>query len=189
MCQLTLCRVYDSQQDSVCSLTASGSSGRLFIRPQRNEQLLAYDLEAYLGKKPIKRPDFLVIGRTREGPWVVVLVEIKSKHNWQEALEKFREVLPGLGKGGESGGEQHHQECRDLLPLGKDHRVIAVVVGQVGKEFRKYTRVDRDRRWPEKRRSIRWGGKRVLLVPPIAGKTFPSLRDFWVQIGVLPRSG
>jgi hypothetical protein len=27
----------------------------------------------------------------------------------------------------------------------------------------------------------------VRLASPIAGKTFPSLRDFWIQIGVLPQ--
>jgi len=187
MCRLASYCVYDSLRHSVCTLTVPGSSGRLSIRPQPGERLLVYDLEAYLGEKPIKRPDFLLIGRVGEGPWVVVLVEIKSGRDWKKALDQFREVLPALGRGGESGGDQHHQECRNLLPLSRDHQVIAVVVGQVGRESRKYSRPAPDRRWQEKRQGIPWGVKRVRLASPIAGKTFPSLRDFWIQIGVLPQ--
>lgn len=187
MCQLLAHCVYDSAHHSTCTLSATGSTGRISITVQKDERLLVYDLEAYFGPSPMKRPDRLLIGKVGTGPWVVVLVDLKSGTGWETALEQFRAVLPALGKGGEAGGEEHHRECSAPLPLGKDHRVLAVVVGWVGREYRKSRR--RDRKTGDRRQGLRWGSKEVLIASPMSGKSFRSLRDFWIQLGVLPRSG
>ncbi len=183
MCRLNAFRVYDSNQGVTCSL-----EGALSITMQRDEYLLAYSLEQYFGDAPIKRPDYLLIGRVGEGPWVVVFAELKSRTGWSDALKKFREVLPALGKGGEAGGEEHHRKCGQLLPLGRDHPVVAVAMGRLGKEFRKAGRTDRDRRPADLRKGIPWGGKEVRIASPMFGKEYSSLQDFFVQIGVIPPS-
>lgn len=189
MSRLTDYCIYDSASQSTCTLSARGSGGYLSITVQEHERLLVYDLEAYLGKSPIKKPDRLLIGRVGEGPWVVVLADLKSGTGWGKALDQFREILPALGKGGEAGGEQHHREYGGQLPLGKDHRVVAVVVGRVGSEYRKsFQPGGLGDRMAKQRRGISWGGKPVPVAPPISGKEFRSLRDFWVQLGILPRS-
>jgi len=186
MCRLDDCCIYDSARKSTCTLSAKGSGGTLSVAVQKDERLLVYDLERYLGERPIQRPDYLLIGRVGDGPWVVVLVELKSGTGRGKALEQFREVLPALGKGGEDGGERHHQECADRLPPGRGHRVVAVVVGQVGREYRKSRR--RDRKTRDRRQGLRWGNKEVLIASPMFGKSFRSLRDFWIQLGI-PGSG
>lgn len=186
MCRLADYCIYDSAEKSTCALSAEGSSGELHITVQKDERLLVYDLEGYLGKGQIKRPDYLLIGRVGDGPWVVVLVDLKSGTGWGKALEQFRGVLPALGKGGEDGGERHHRECADRLPLGRGHPVIAVVVGQVGREYRKSFQPgglgDRRRKQTS---GVSWGGKPVRVVPPMSSRPFRSLRDFWVQLGIL----
>lgn len=181
MCRLNASCIYNSARGAICSLEG------LSINVQKDEYLLAYSLEQYFGDSPLKRPDHLLIGRVGNGPWIVVLAELKSRTGWEDALKKFREVLPALGKGGSAGGEEHHRDCGHVLPLGKDHRVVAIVVGQVGREYRKVRRTDMNRR-PLKK-GIPWGGKEVTVTPPLFGKEYPSLRAFFVKIGVLPRSG
>lgn len=189
MCRLVDSLIYDSEKQSTCVLSARSSTGRLYITAQEEERFRVYDLEDYLGKRPIKRPDRLLIGRVGEGPWVVVLVDLKSRGGWETALEQFRGVLPALAKGGTAGGEEHHRECGGRLPLGKDHRVVAVVVGALGREFRQ-SRSRGDRRMAEREKErLQYGGKRVRIVSPISTRRFESLKAFWVQIGVLPRSG
>lgn len=183
MCRLEDCLVYSSDEGAIFS--ANG----LTITIQKDEHLRAYDLEQYFGEQPIKRPDHLLIGRVEKGPWVVILAELKSKTGWEEALEKFQKVLPALGKDGESGGEQHHQECKHLFAPGKGHQVVAVVIGQVGKDYRKQQKIlrtDRNRR-PLKK-NIVWRGKEVFVVSPMFGKGYASLRKFFSEIGILPRS-
>lgn len=197
MCRLNDHCIYDSAEysgRSTCTLSAPGSSGRISITVREDERLLVYDLESYMGNKPIKRPDRLLIGRVGKGVWVVVLVDLKSGSEWDKAIEQFKGVLPALGKGGDKGGEDHHNECREALPLGREHRVVAVVAGQVGKGYRKFIQragiAGRKRKGKRGRNIIPpWGGKPIAVVPPMSGREFLSLTDFWVQLGVLPAGG
>ena len=132
MCRLAQHCVYDSDRQSTFALKG------ISVTVRKDERLWAYDLEAYFGDMGPKRPDHLLVGRVGEGPWVVVLMESKGRTGWSHALKKFNDACPALGKGGEEGGEEHHRECAPFLPLGGDHRVVAVVVGQVGSEYRKF---------------------------------------------------
>lgn len=190
----------------ICSLEDARSQGALYITVQkeRGERLLAYSLEAYLGQESSKRPDWMLVGKVRLATerehWVVVLVDLKSGTGWRQALGQFEAVLPALGKGGEMGGEQHHQESRDLLPIGKDHLVVALVAGHVGKEMRK-EQVRKKKRRPiqapgfgdrariqKVKHIIRWQRKQVLVVSPTARNRFKSLADFFAHIGAVPSS-
>lgn len=196
MCDLSSCCIFDSgsidRAVSTCSLADPSSGGqRLWISVQRDagEVLIVYDLEQYFGKRPIKRPDRLLIGQVESGLGVVVFVELKSQTGWDESVEKFRAVLPAFGRGGGEGseGEHHHQECKHLLPDGKDHQVIALVVGRVGSEYVKSGRRGNRRPAERERAALSYGGKPVPVVPPLAGRQFNSVRDFWKHLGLLPR--
>lgn len=192
MCRLTDYCIYDSAEQprkpSTCPLSAPGSKGQIAITVQEGERLLVYDLEKYVGERPVKRPDRLLIGQVGDdGPWVVLLVDLKSGTGWDKALKQFQEVLPTLGKGGDRGGEQHHQECGAELPLGRSHRVIAVVIGQVGREYKKSIQragLGGRKRQQKQGGSISWSGKAIRIVPPMSGKVVQSLRDFWVKLGI-----
>ncbi|MDW8067584.1 MAG: hypothetical protein RML46_01575 [Anaerolineae bacterium] len=169
--------------------------------------MLVYDLEAYIGKAPSKRPDRMLVGKVRLAKaeererWVVVLVDLRSGTGWKQALEQFEAVLPALGKGGEAGGEQHHQESRDLLPIGKGHRVFALVVGHVGKEVHKEEAGKQEKArkqrpmqvsslgdWERVQRILWWQGKPILVVSPTARSKFKSLTDFFAYIGAVSSS-
>ncbi len=193
MCDLSSYCVFDSSSVdravSTCSLSDPGSGGqRLSISVQRNvgEVLKAYDLERYFGNRDIARSDRLLIGRVEDGPLVVVFVEFKSGSGWADAQRKFRAMLPAFGKGGgdESEGRLHHRECGQLLTDGEGHSVIALVVGRVGREYRIANR--RGNRRPAERR-LSYGGKTVLIVPPLSRGRFDSLAGFWKQLGIMPR--
>lgn len=174
--------VYDSSQQSTFALRG------ISVIVQSDEWLQAYNLEAYFGNTGPKRPDHLLVGRVGEGPWVVVLLESKSRTGWSHALEKFKDACPALGKGGEEGGEEHHRECAPFLPLGRDHRVVAVVVGQVGSEYRKFITPEGGGGRKRREKIIpSWRGKEIVVTPPIWGKKFGSLREFWIHLGVLGR--
>jgi len=182
MCRLAQYCIYDSSRQSTFALRG------ISVTVQKDERLWAYDLEAYFGDMGFKRPDHLLVGRVGEEPWVVVLMESKNRTGWSHALGKFKDVRPALGKGGEEGGEEHHWECASLLPLGREHRVVAVVVGQVGSEYRKFITPEGsgDRKRPAKIIPS-WRGKEIVVVQPLWGKKFGSLREFWVYLGIRGR--
>jgi hypothetical protein len=186
MCRMASHCIFDSEATgrsrSTCSLSDRHSRGWFQISVQQSEIIRVYDLERYFGDRETKRPDRLVVGRVGEGPWVVVLVELKTRTGWGDALAKFRAVLPALGKGGSEGGEQHHQGCAHLLPGGRGHPIVALVAGSVGSEYRRTVRGDRR---PAEREKLSYGGKQVLIVPPLSGGKFESVRDFWRHLGLL----
>lgn len=186
LCRLLSFQIFNSTSQSTCTLGAGGSSGEITIKRGTNEVFTVYDLEKYCGAQNFagKRPDWLLIGRVDDEPWTAVFVEVKSGSDWDKALVQFQGVLPVLGKGGTQGGIEHHDDCRKALPLDNDHRVAAVVVGQVGRDMSKSGFRRGDRQLPARRRGLRCGSKEVVVASPMTGKTFDSLKAFFRYIGL-----
>lgn len=195
-----------SRPDPVCSVTDQRSKGALHIvvRKDLGERLLVYHLKAYVGEDSYEGPDWLLVGKVRlpgaarEERWVVVIVELKSGSGWRKARDQIEAILPMLGKGGEEGGEQHHQESRKLLPVEKNHLVIGLVVGHVGAEMSKIEEGRRKRKkkmaiWvpgigdreriQKVRGIVQWGRKKVIFVSPTAKDKYETLASFFEQIG------
>lgn len=208
--------IWDSERvprpNPVCSVMDRRSEGALHIivHKDQGERLLVYNLRDYVGEDSYEGPDGLLVGKVKfpgassKGRWVVVIVELKSRSGWRKARNQIEAILPMLGKGGEKGGEQHHQESKQLLPIEKDHLVIALVVGHVGEEMSKTEEGRRKRKkkraiWVpslgdrERIRKVRdvvlWGGKKVVFVSPTAKSEYESLASFFEQIGAIRSLG
>lgn len=190
MSNLADCCLWDSdglpQPKPVCSVKDEHSRGwlQITVDKSRREILRVYDLEDYFKGHAARRPDRLLLGRAETGSWVVVLMECKSGTGWAEARKKFEAVLHLFCKrSGNPAALEHHDTHRSLL--GKrvqKHTVVAIVAGQVGREYRGKRRGDRKVEQRE-RNPLPYG---VYSVPPISGKKFNSVADFWKHLGILP---
>ncbi|HEY90178.1 MAG TPA: hypothetical protein G4N98_10720 [Thermoflexia bacterium] len=188
-CKLDDCLLWNSADHRgakpTCSVSDVHSKGYLRVKVDKSDEILkVYDLEKYFGLRSIKRPDRLLLGRVSDNPWVVAFVEVKSNTGWKHAVQKFQDVLPEFSRSTRKG-ETHHAKCASLMPDGEKHRVLALIVGHVGRERSKHKRRGNRRVSEREKAKLSFGGKSIPIVPPI-NADFDSLRKLWQRVGVLP---
>jgi hypothetical protein len=152
----------------------------------------AYDLEAYFGDMRFKRPDHLLVGRVGEGALGGRIDGVQeSDAAGPMPWENSKMSVPALGKGrrrrrgraplgmllpfcpwGESTGLLRSSSVRWVQSTGNS---LTPSPGSLGHRKRPAKIIPS------------WRGKEIVVVQPLWGKKFGSLREFWVYLGIRGR--